>query len=270
MDRHTKANLKVWNSLVGINLKSKLYDLDGFKSGKSSLPSIQVKEIAREIIGKSVLHLQCHFGMDTLSLARLGAKKVTGVDFSPVAISKARELARELGLEKKARFVCSDVYNLQNTIATKFDFIYTGGGALFWLKDLDRWGEIIAGLLRPKGLFYIMEYHPFSNTFDEDAIEPRFRYPYFHGSRAIVNKFHGTYSEPDSDFEGEEHNWGFGMGELLGSLINAGLRVRYLHEFTTVGYKRFPFLKREKDNRWGWKNPKITVPLEFSVLASKD
>ena len=251
-------------------MKSKLYDLEGFKSGRSSLSSIERKEIAKEVVGKSVLHLQCHFGMDTLSLARLGAKKVTGVDFSPLAISEARELAKELGLENKVSFVCSDVYALPDTIRGKFDFVYTGGGALFWLKNLDRWGKIVAGMLRPKGLFYIMEFHPFSNTFDENAHEPRLRYPYFHGSRPTINKFHGTYSDPDADFEGEEHNWGFGMGELLGSLINSGLRIRYLHEFTSVGYKRFRFLKRGRDGRWHWRDPKITIPLVFSLLASKD
>ena len=251
-------------------MKSKLYDLEGFKSGESSLSSIEVKEIAKEVVGKSVLHLQCHFGMDTLSLARLGAKKVTGVDFSPVAISQARKLSKEVGLNSQASFVCSDVYGVTDAVRGKFDFIYTGGGALFWLKDLDRWGKIVARMLRPNGLFYIMEFHPFSNTFDDDAQEPRLRYPYFHGSRPVINKFRGTYSDPNSDFEGEEHNWGFGMGELLGALINAGLRVRYLHEFATVGYKRFQFLKRRKDGRWGWKDPRITVPLTFSLLASKD
>ena len=251
-------------------MKSKLYDLEGFKSGKSSLSSIQRTEIGKEVVGKSVLHLQCHFGMDSISLARLGAKEVTGVDFSPVAIQQARSLARESKLEKKVSFLTSDVYELPDRLTGQFDFVYTGGGALFWLKDLEQWGRIVARLLKPKGMFYIMEFHPFSNTMDEDAGQPKFRYPYFHGTEPIVNKFHGTYSDPDSDFEGEEHNWGFGMGELLGSLINAGIRIRYLHEFTSVGYKRFKFLVKRKDGRWHWRDPTVGIPLEFSILATKD
>ena len=256
--------------MVKVNMKSKLYDLEGFKSGNSSLSSIQRREIGNEVVGKSVLHLQCHFGMDSISLVRLGARAVTGVDFSPVAISHARSLARELKLERKVKFLTSDVYDLPGALAGQFDFVYTGGGALFWLKDLDEWGRIVARALRPRGIFYIIEFHPFSNTLDEDAEEPRFKYPYFHGIQPIVNKFHGTYSDPESDFEGEEHNWGFGMGELLGSLVNAGMRIRYLHEFTSVGYKRFPFLTKRTDGRWHWKDPKITIPLEFSLKAIKD
>ena len=260
----------MWNRLVEVNMISKLYDLEGFKAGKSSLSSIEMKEIGKEVVGKSVLHLQCHFGMDSMSLARLGAKEVTGVDFSPVAISHARSLARELKLERKVKFLTSDVYDLPGALTGQFDFVYTGGGALFWLKDLDEWGRIVARVLRPRGTFYIIEFHPFSNTLDEDAEEPRFRYPYFHGTQPIVNKFHGTYSDPESDFEGEEHNWGFGMGELLGSLVNAGMRIGYLHEFASVGYKRFPFLTKRKDGRWHWRDSKVGIPLEFSLMAIKD
>lgn len=269
MDRHTRANLKVWDRLVEINFRSRLYDVEGFVSGKSSLSSIEVKEIGGKVAGKSVLHLQCHFGMDTLSLVRLGAKSVTGVDFSPVAIARARTLAKETHLEGKAEFLCSDVYELPRTLARRFDFVYTGGGTLFWLKDLERWGKIVASALRPKGRFYIAEFHPFANVFDEEAPSPSIRYPYSHGKHPIISKVHGAYSEPKADFHGEEHGWGYGMGELVGSLIDAGLRIDFLHEFDSVGYKRFPFLKKRKDGRWTWKDPSITIPLVFSLLATK-
>lgn len=256
MDEHTKANLEMWNRLVPINARSKLYDVEGFKRGRSSLSNIEIRELRPLVKGKSVLHLQCHFGMDTLSLARLGAKKVTGLDFSPDAISLARELAIDVRLDHRSEFVCSDIYDLPPSLAkSKFDVVFTGGGALFWLKDLHRWGRIVARFLRRGGVFYLMEFHPFSNMFDEGAPTPRFRYPYFHSTKPTINK--------------EEHTWAFGMGDLMSSLINAGLRIEYLREFTSVGYKRFPFLVRRRDGRWHWKDSRNAVPLVFSLKASK-
>ncbi|MBI3841358.1 MAG: class I SAM-dependent methyltransferase [Thaumarchaeota archaeon] len=270
MDVHTKANLKMWNRMVPINAKSKMYDVAGFKSGKSSLSPHEIRELRPIVKGKSVLHLQCHFGMDTLSIARLGASKVAGVDFSPVAISLARKLAKQVGLDKRSEFVCSDIYSIPAGFRKKkFDVVYTGGGALFWLKDLERWGRIVSGFLRPGGVLYIKGFHPFSNSFDEEASEPRLRYPYFHRKEPIINKFHGTYSEPGADFESEEHNWSFGMGELVNVLVGAGLTIDYLHEFMTVGYKRFQFLVKGRDDRWGWKDPNAGVPLVFSLRATK-
>ncbi|MHA2122091.1 MAG: class I SAM-dependent methyltransferase [Promethearchaeota archaeon] len=147
-DKHMDVNLKRWNELVDINAKSKLYDLEGFKSGKTSLHSLELQELG-EVKGKTLLHLQCHFGMDTLSWARLGAQ-VTGVDFSENAISLARELSSELDIP--ARFIQSNLYNIPVAIKEKFDIVYTSYGVLCWLPDLLKWAQVISSCLKPSWL----------------------------------------------------------------------------------------------------------------------
>ena len=150
-EKYFNTNLRRWNELVGINAKSKFYDLDGFKSGKSSLLPITRKEIGN-VDGKTLLHLQCHFGMDTLSLARLGAK-VTGVDFSNKAIKLARQLSEELNIP--AKFIETNIYDIPDILHEKFDVVFTSDGVICWLPDLYKWAEIIDYCLKPGGTFYI-------------------------------------------------------------------------------------------------------------------
>ena len=169
MDYYMRSNLEHWNKLTPIHERSKFYDVESFKSGKSTLKSIELEELG-DVSGRSLLHLQCHFGLDTMSWARLGAR-VTGVDFSDRAISLAQELSKELGIE--ADFVCSDVYDLRSILDKQFDIVFTSYGILCWLPDLRRWAEVIAHFLRPGGTFYMVEGHPFVDVFDhlENATE---------------------------------------------------------------------------------------------------
>src|SRR5512136_2825848 len=139
-----------------IHVRSPFYDVAGFKAGKNSLKSVELAEVG-DVGGKRLLHLQCHFGMDTLSWARLGAR-VTGVDYAPQAIDLARELAREAGLE--ADFICASIYDLPERLTGTFDIVFTSYGVLCWLPDLPAWGRVIAHFLRPGGIFYIADGHP--------------------------------------------------------------------------------------------------------------
>src|SRR5438552_420487 len=176
MDDHTSANRANWDAWAAINAASANYDVAGFKAGKLSLNRIERGELG-DVAGKSLLHLQCHFGIDTLSWARLGAR-VTGIDFSAPAIDLARSLAAELDVE--GRFVVSTVEDLPANLDGDFDVVYTSRGAIWWLADLERWADVIAHFLRPDGVFYITEFHPILMTFDEsETATPKIRYPYF-------------------------------------------------------------------------------------------
>src|SRR5947209_740824 len=174
MDEYMATNRKLWDAWTKIHLDSEFYDVASFRNGERP---IRIRDYEREeigeVAGRSLLHLQCHFGLDTLSWARLGAE-VTGADFSGRAIELARSLAGELGLP--ARFVHSDVYSLPANLQGEFDIVFTSYGVLYWLPDLSRWAEVVAHFLKPGGVFYVVEYHPFSQVFDdENASELRVR-----------------------------------------------------------------------------------------------
>ncbi|UCG30700.1 MAG: class I SAM-dependent methyltransferase, partial [candidate division WOR-3 bacterium] len=165
LKKYFEANKQLWNGLVSINKSSRMYDLDGFKKGKSSLNFIELEELG-DVSGKSLLHLQCHFGMDTLSWARLGAK-VTGIDFSEEAIRLARSLSKEFDIP--GRFIQSNVYDAREVLSEKFDLVYTSYGVLCWLPDLAEWGRIIHHFLKEDGIFYMVEFHPVRAMFDDDG-----------------------------------------------------------------------------------------------------
>jgi SAM-dependent methyltransferase len=197
MDEYMGKNRELWDEITPIHVQSDFYDLEGFKNGRSSmLYPIEIEEVG-DVGEKSLLHLQCHFGMDTLSWARLGAK-VTGADFSEKAIEMARSLSKELNIE--ADFVLSNIYDLPKHLKGEFDIIYTSGGVLYWLPDLKRWGEIIAHFLKPGGFFYILEGHPFSCVFDDsqDATELKVKYSYFHIPEPTKWEPEGDYADPDA------------------------------------------------------------------------
>ncbi len=179
MDEQRQANRTLWNNWTALHAKSSYYDVEGFKAGKSTLTSIEVDEVDA-VAGKSLLHLQCHFGLDTLSWARRGAM-VTGVDFCERAIELARSLAQEL--ELPARFAHSDVYDLPTVLHDEFDIVFTSYGVLYWLPDLRGWADVVARFLKPGGTFFIVEHHPFASVFDLDADgDLRAVHPYLGGS----------------------------------------------------------------------------------------
>src|SRR6059058_2117839 len=213
MDKYLQANRALWDEWTGINYRSDFYKVEAFKAGQNRLRDYEMEEIG-PVEGKSLLHLQCHFGLDTLSWARLGAR-VTGVDFSPEAIKLARSLADEIGLH--ARFVCADLYGLPGALDERFDVVFTSYGVLFWLKDLARWAQIVARFLKPGGTFYVVELHPFINLFDneDDVTGFRVRWPYFHAAGPVAVETHGTYADPQADYHSVEYSWGFGLGEVI-------------------------------------------------------
>ena len=266
MDEYLENNRNLWNELTPIHARSEFYDVEGFKNGRSSmLYPIELEEMG-DVTGKSLLHLQCHFGMDTLSWARLGAK-VTGVDFSEDAIDTARALGKELGIE--GNFICSDIYDLRNNLDGKFDIVYTSAGVLCWLPDLKKWAEIISHFLKPGGFFYILEGHPFMMVFDDsrDAKEPKVKYSYFHTPEPTEWEPEGDYADPDAVVTRGSYEWTHDMGDIINSLISSGLKIEFLHEFPVLFFKWLPFM--EKDDAGWWRLKGDRLPLTFSIKATK-
>jgi len=262
MEDYPKANKDWWNKATPIHASSKLYDLAEFKKGKSSLNTMELEELG-DVQGKTLLHLQCHFGMDTLSWAREGAI-ATGVDLSDESIKLARNLSEEIGVP--ATFVESDVYDLPNVLKGEFDIVFTSYGVLGWLPDLKKWAKVINHFLKRGGTFYIAEIHPLTNIFDRElAIKDS----YFH-EESYIKEFAADYADDQVSIDGKAYNWTHPLSEIFNVLTEEGLTIEYLHEFPFTVYDRFPGLLREdKQGYWRFKDSSIQLPLVFSLKATK-
>ena len=270
--RYLDANRTLWDEWTGIHEASAFYDLEGFRRGGVRLRDYEVREVG-DVEGKDLLHLQCHFGIDTLSWARLGAR-VTGADFSPKAVDLATRLAEELGIS--ARFVCSNLYDLPAELSGDFDVVYTSRGVLGWLPDLEAWARVVARFVRPGGFFYITEIHPVAQVFDDEDVRPgelRVRYPYLSHPEPLAFRPEGSYADPHATVEAEaEYGWSHGLGEVVTSLVAAGLRIEFLHELTHIPNRDWPlaFLElREDGTRALPLEVEGELPLFFSLRARK-
>jgi SAM-dependent methyltransferase len=249
VDEYTAANRALWDEWTAIHERSAFYDLEGFKRGGIRLSDYEREEVG-PVDGRDLLHLQCHFGLDTLSWARLGAR-VTGADFSEAAIALARRLADELGIE--ATFVQSELAELPKTLAGDFDVVYTSRGVLGWLRDLDRWAEVAAHFVRPGGSFYVTEIHPVAHVFDDEEVRPgelRLRYPYFSREEPLVLPVRGSYADRSAEVSAPvEYGWPHGLGEIATAVAAAGLTIDFVHEFPFVEWE-VPFLEPRDDGTW--------------------
>lgn len=269
MDHYLAANRTHWDELVPIHARSASYNVAGFKGGRISLDRLEREELG-DVRGKSLLHLQCHFGLDTLSWARLGAQ-VTGVDFSAAGIEQARALSAELDIP--AQFICSDIYELPNVLSGQFDVVYTSYGVLTWLPDLPRWGQIVAHFLRPGGVFYIAEIHPFANVFYEgdDAVDLRAHYSYFYSPEPLRFEDEGSYADAQAQVANKvTYEWTYTLADTVSALTAAGLRIEFLHEFPWCCFQKFPFLEQDEEGRWWQPGRATTVPMTFSLKATHE
>jgi SAM-dependent methyltransferase len=267
-EKYFEANLNRWNELVALHANSEEYDLEGFIKGKSSLKPLEIEELG-DVKGKTLLHLQSHFGLDTLSWARLGAK-CTGVDFAPEAIKLAQELNDQLGLD--TQFIEANIYDLPEKLEGKFDIVFTSYGVLCWLPDLSKWAEIVAHFLKPGGTFYIAEFHPFSYVFDDnqDVTELQVHYDYFPKEQPLMFDEQGSYAAPDATIKHTvSYDWTHSVSEIINSLINAGLKIEYFNEHDVTCYQQFPFVKQDEDGWFRLKDQKVNIPLIFSIKATK-
>ena len=267
-------NKELWDEWTGINARSAFYDVAGFKRAPTPLHA-EVLAGLGDLAGKAVLHLQCHFGMDTIRLMLAGAASAVGVDFSDKAVATARTLAAEMGVD--ARFVESDVLALD--LAEQFDIAFTSYGVIGWLPELAPWGRVIARHLKPGGRFFIIEGHPTMWMFD-DADTDGFvvKYPYFHSAEPIaIAHAEGNYADPTAKFAGTEYSWPHSLAETISSLLDAGLRIDEFREYAHIGWKVFPFMIEEAPGTGGQRHrrrfvlpaDKPAIPMMFSIRASK-
>lgn len=256
------SNRQSWNSRVEVHMSSPFYRLDEFRNGRSSLMETELRLLG-DVSGRSILHLQCHFGQDTLSLARMGAH-VTGVDLSDVAIDKARELAAELGLD--ASFINCDIYSLPEQLDKKFDIVYTSYGTIGWLPDIRRWAEVVSHFLKPGGKFVFVEFHPFVWMFDDDFTGIAYRY---FNSGAIIESRTGTYADKQAPIEITDVSWNHGLGEVITALISGGLILKEFREYDYSHYDCFNHCVEYEKGRYRIQPMEDKIPLMYSILCQK-
>ncbi|TYA84096.1 class I SAM-dependent methyltransferase [Seonamhaeicola marinus] len=261
-ETYFKTNKATWNEKVKVHSKSEMYDLEAFKNGKSSLMPYELNALG-DVKGKSLLHLQCHFGQDTLSWSRLGAK-CTGVDLSDEGISLAKSLNTELKLN--AEFVCCNVLDTSQFVNDTFDIVFTSYGVIGWLPDLKPWGKMIAERLKNGGAFYMVEFHPIVWMFDYLEGKPLMRYGYMQ-DEVIYEEYEGTYADENSSMISKEYAWNHGMGEIITALTDAGLHIDYLKEHNESPYNVLPDLT--KNSRGMYETKDKLYPLIFELKATK-
>jgi SAM-dependent methyltransferase len=267
-EKFFETNRVLWDKFARINYGSETYKVTEFLEGATSLNSIELEELG-DVSDKTLLHLQCHFGLDTLSWAREGAQ-VTGVDFSGEALQLARNLAEEAGVE--AKFIQSNIYDLPDVLDEKFDIVFTSYGVHCWLNDISRWGEIVAHFVKSGGTFYIAEFHPLLWTFDWDAKDDfKIVRGYFHSPTPCEFQVEGSYADSEAKLEPQpDYEWTHSMGDVVTAIINAGLRIEFLHEFAKSPFQQFSFMKQAEDGYWVYDNPDVQLPLVYSIKATKD
>lgn len=257
---YINTNINLWNVRTGYHIKSEFYKLDKFVKGWNSLNEIELALLG-DIRDKKILHLQCHFGMDTISLSRLGAT-VTGIDFSENAINKANELAEQLKVT--TRFICLNIYDLPVFLNEKFDIVFTSYGTIGWLPDLDKWANVIATFLKPGSTFIFVEFHPVVWMFDNNfnTIE----YSYFK-KEPIIEVEENTYADRNASIKAESITWNHSISEVFQSLVNAGLLVTGLQEYNYSPYNCFNDCEQTGDKKFMIKKFGDKILMVYSIIA---
>jgi len=266
MQEHKKyfeANRKLWDNKTPIHVDSDFYNVDGFLKGETSLRKIELAELS-DVSGKRILHTQCHFGQDSLSLQRMGAQ-VTGVDFSSAAIAKAKELNNQLNLD--SQFVCCNIYDLNEHLTETYNLIYASYGVITWLPDLDAWAKQLSQRLEAGGEFHLVEFHPLLYMFDWEKDE--LRYQYFNLGEPEHEVEEGTYADTTADIKLEEYFWTHSLSELFQSLIQNGFRIESFKEFDYSPYDIFSRAHKRAEQEFIFKYKDIKLPHVFSLKARK-
>ncbi len=257
---YLEKNRDGWNKRTSVHIGSDFYNIKDFLAGASSLNDTEL-ELLGDIKGKSILHLQCHFGQDSLSLARMGAK-VTGADLSDDAIAKARELNEQLQLD--ASFVCCDLYSLPQHLEGQFDIVFTSYGTIGWLPDLQRWAGVVRHFLKPGGRFVMVDFHPvvwmFNSDFDNVV------YNYFN-AEAIIEQSQGSYTDRDAPIVYEEIGWNHSLAELFGALLQNGLRIGDFREYDYSNYNCFAHMEQTEQGKYRIKPMGNKLPLMYAIVA---
>lgn len=262
-NNYIEINKHSWNNRTETHLSSTFYNLEGFLKGESSLNQIEL-EILGDIKGKSILHLQCHFGQDSISLSRLGAK-VTGIDLSDKAIENARRIAKETNSD--VEFICCNLYDLEKHLDKQFDIVFTSYGTITWLPDLDKWGKLISRFLKPHGKFVFVEFHPVVWMFDDNF--EKIGYNYFN-VEAIVETENGTYADKNANISQSYVTWNHSLSEVLSSLLNNSLKLTEIQEYDYSPYDIFSNMIEFQPKKYRIKHLDNKIPMIYSIVAVKD
>ncbi|MFG2138984.1 class I SAM-dependent methyltransferase [Streptomyces sp. NPDC048650] len=263
------ANRAMWDERVPLHTASDFYDQDGFRRARDVIRDFETAEVG-DVTGRTLLHLQCHFGQDTLSWAHRGATRVVGLDFSEPAMEAARDLAAELGYgPDRASFVTADVYDAAEAVPdTSYDIVYTGIGALNWLPDLTRWADTVASLIAPGGFLYLAEFHPLCDSLDDET-GSRLTHDYFRRD-AWVDETPGTYTDFGAPtVHNRSVEWQHPLGDVVTAVAGAGLRIEFLHEHDMTMFQRFTTLRRDGDGYYRLPHGRPRIPLMYSLKARR-
>lgn len=244
------------------HVDSEFYSNEAFIAGKSSLKEIEISLLG-DIKGLKILHLQCHFGQDSISLSRLGAQ-VTAVDFSPKAIETANILGQKTG--QNVTFICANVYDLSEILTEQFDVVFTSYGTIGWLPDLNRWAKIVAHFLKPKGKFVFVEFHPVVWMFDDDF--SKVAYNYFN-SGPIFETEVGTYADKTVDLRSKYVMWKHDFGEVIGNLLAQNLEMKNFQEYDYSPYNCFSKTIEVGESRFRIEQLNNFIPMVYSLVMVK-
>ncbi|APU21284.1 class I SAM-dependent methyltransferase [Actinoalloteichus sp. GBA129-24] len=259
------GNQAMWDARVPLHTASDWYDVDGFRRGELALDDLERSGVG-DVRGRSLLHLQCHIGLGTLSWTRLGAD-ATGVDFSGEAIIQARALAKDLGLP--TRFERAEVSSCR--LNRTFDVCFTSWGVLMWLPDLAAWARTIAVHLHPGGEFFLAEGHPHLFIWDDvrDGAGYLPRNPYFAHQQPVIDSEASTYVDPSMSIGLPQYRWNHPLSEVVTAVAAAGLRITELTEHSRLPWQPLSWMVPDQDPGW-WRIDRDPFPLSFTLKAVKE
>jgi SAM-dependent methyltransferase len=262
-----EANRANWDERTDVHLRSRFYDVAGWLRDKTG-PRPREVEVLGDVAGLRLVHLQCHFGLDSLASARAGAK-VTGLDFSPSAVNAARELASQADLADRATFVCGDMLDAVESLGHEtFDIVYVSVGALCWLPNVEPCASQVGALLAPGGRVFLHDGHPVAWALAEDRA--CFAHSYFEEPEPFVDDSEATYTDAERPIANQRtYEWNHGLGETITALLDHGLRLRWLVEHDWTVWQRFPWLVRDDEGHWTTPAGVPRMPLTFSLLAER-
>lgn len=261
-EEYIEVNKASWNKRTAAHLTSDFYDVDGFLNGRNPLNDIELNLLG-DIKGKSILHLQCHFGQDTIQFSKMGAQ-ATGVDLSDAAINAGVDLAKKLNQDTK--FICCDLFDLPNHLHQKFDVVFTSYGTIGWLPDIEKWGALVSRYLKKGGQFIMADFHPTLWMFDDDF--KKVHYNYFKAD-AIVETNQGTYADREADFEKTSISWNHSMSSIITALINNGLQIEKMQEFDYSPYDCFSGTIKVAERKYRIENMGNKLPMVYAIAAKK-
>lgn len=261
-NNYIDINREAWNKKTVHHVQSDFYNVPAFLDGANTLNAIELK-LLDDIKDKSILHLQCHFGQDTISLARLGGQ-VTGVDLSDVAIEKAKEFAKHT--KANCEFIECNIYDLPKHLNKTFDIVFTSYGTIGWLPDLNEWAKIIHRYLKPHGRLIFVDFHPVVWMFDDDFT--KVGYNYFN-TGPIIETLSGTYADRAAPITQKTVGWNHGTGEVLTALLKNNLQLLSFEEFDYSPYNCFKHMIEVEPQKFRIKHLQNNIPMVFAIVAVK-